>query len=86
MKFGFVPVNIGMTDPRTLAGMARRVESLGYESVWTFEHVMVPVNYDSKYPYNKSGNMGAPPETPFVDPLIALTEVVLVGWTVRGRK
>jgi len=56
---------------------------LGYESVWTFEHVIVPVNYDSKYPYNKSGNMGAAPETNFVDPLIALSAVAASTKTLR---
>ena len=77
MKFGLIPVNIGVTDPTMLVGMAQKAESLGYESVWTFEHVIVPVQYDSKYPYNKSGEMGAPPETPFVDPLIALTAIAM---------
>ena len=62
---------------------ARFVESLGYESVWTFEHVVVPVNYESKYPYNKSGNMGAAPETNFVDPLIALAAVAASTKTLR---
>jgi probable F420-dependent oxidoreductase len=51
--------------------------------VWTFEHVIVPVAYDSKYPYNKSGNMGAAPETNFVDPLIALSAVAAATKTLR---
>ena len=73
MKIGLTPVNIGVADPEMIIGLAQLAEGLGYESVWTNEHVMVPVDYDSKYPYNKSGNMGAPPEVPFIDPLIALT-------------
>ena len=73
MKIGLAPVNIGIADPEMIIGLAQLAEGLGYESVWTNEHVMVPVDYDSKYPYNKSGNMGAPPEVPFIDPLIALT-------------
>mgnify|MGYP005675167193 FL=1 len=44
---------------------------------------MVPVNYESKYPYNKSGNMGAAPETNFVDPLIALAAVAASTKTLR---
>ena len=62
---------------------AQLVESLGYESVWTFEHVIVPVDYESKYPYNKSGNMGIEPETNFVDPLIALAAVAAATTTLR---
>ena len=72
MKFGLIPVNIGVTAPEQLFAIARTAEDAGYESVWTFEHVIVPLDYQSKYPYDSSGKMGAAPETPFVDPLIAL--------------
>ena len=75
MKVGIIPVNIGVQNAQQVIQTAQFVESLGYESVWTFEHVIVPVNYESKYPYNKSGNMGAAPETNFVDPLFALSAV-----------
>ena len=83
MKVGVIPVNIGVQSSDQVVQTAQFVESLGYESVWTFEHVVVPVNYDSKYPYNKSGNMGAPPETNFVDPLIALAAVAASTTTLR---
>lgn len=83
MKVGIIPINIGVQSAGDIVQTAQLVESLGYESVWTFEHVIVPVNYDSKYPYNKSGNMGAAPETNFVDPLIALAAVASATTTLR---
>ena len=83
MKVGVIPVNIGVQSADQVVQTAQFVESLGYESVWTFEHVVVPVNYESKYPYNKSGNMGAAPETNFVDPLIALAAVAASTKTLR---
>ena len=83
MKIGLIPVNIGVTDINVMTGMAQRAEQLGYESVWTFEHVIVPVDYESKYPYNSSGKMGAEPESPFVDPLIALTAIAAKTQTIR---
>ena len=83
MKVGIIPINIGVQSAGDIVQTAQLVESLGYESVWTFEHVVVPVNYDSKYPYNKSGNMGAAPETNFVDPLIALAAVAASTTTLR---
>ena len=83
MQVGVIPVNIGVQSADQVVQTARFVESLGYESVWTFEHVVVPVNYESKYPYNKSGNMGAAPETNFVDPLIALAAVAASTKTLR---
>lgn len=75
MKIGIIPVNIGMTSADQIVGLAQHAEANGIESVWTYEHVIVPLDYQSKYPYSPSGKMGAAPETPFVDPLIALTLV-----------
>ena len=83
MKVGLIPVNIGVTDINAMTGLAQRAEQLGYESVWTFEHVIVPMDYDSKYPYSRSGKMAAEPETPFVDPLIALTAIATATQSIR---
>lgn len=83
MKFGLIPVNIGVASTDQMIGMAQLAEASGYESVWTFEHVIVPVDYESKYPYDQSGKMGAAPETPFVDPLIALTLIAANTKTLR---
>jgi probable F420-dependent oxidoreductase len=83
MKLGLIPINIGITDLAQMTGLARLAESAGFESVWTFEHVIVPIDYRSKYPYNDSGKMGADPETPFIDPLIALTAIAAATSTIR---
>ena len=83
MKVGIIPINIGVQSPAQIVQTAQLIESLGYESAWTFEHVIVPGSYDSKYPYNKSGNMGAAPETNFVDPLIALSAIAAATTTLR---
>ena len=83
MKVGIIPVNIGVESVEQIVGLAKLAESLRYESVWTFEHVIVPIDYESKYPYNSSGKMGMPSETNFVDPLIALTAVAAVTKEIR---
>ena len=83
MKLGLIPINIGIANLEQMVGVAQQAENLGYESVWTFEHVIVPEDYSSKYPYHPSGKMGAAPETPFVDPLIALTAVAGATSTLR---
>ncbi len=75
MKVGLIPVNIGVANAEQMVGMSQVAESAGVESVWTFEHVIVPVDYKSKYPYSANGKMGAAPETNFIDPLIALAVV-----------
>ena len=83
MQIGMIPVNIGVSTVEEVVGLARLAEDSGFESVWTFEHVVVPLEYESKYPYDASGKMGASPETPFVDPLIALTAVAAATKTIR---
>ena len=83
MKVGIIPINIGVESVEQIVALAKLAESLKYESVWTFEHVIVPIDYESKYPYNSSGKMGMPPETNFVDPLIALTAVAAVTQEIR---
>jgi probable F420-dependent oxidoreductase len=75
MKIGLIPVNVGIDRLEGIVGLATKAEQIGLESVWTFEHAIVPVDYQSKYPYSADGKMGVTPETPFVDPLIALATV-----------
>ncbi len=83
MKFGLVPVNVGIQSPDQAIGLAQLAENSGFESVWTFEHVIVPNDYASKYPYDKSGKMGADPDTNLVDPLITLAAIAAQTKTLR---
>lgn len=83
MKFGLIPINVGVKSVEQIVGLAQLAESVGVESVWTFEHVIVPEDYSSKYPYSADGKMGARPNTNFVDPLIALTAVAAHTRTLR---
>ena len=83
MKIGIIPVNIGISDAEHMVGLAQLAEAHGVESVWTFEHVIVPLDYQSKYPYAPSGKMAVAPETPLVDPLIALTLIAAHTTTLR---
>jgi probable F420-dependent oxidoreductase len=66
---------MGVENVDQMIALARKAEDVGIESVWTFEHVMIPVDYESKYPYSPDGKMGAPPETNLIDPLIALSAI-----------
>ena len=83
MKLGLIPVNIGVGSADQMTGLAQLAENKGFESVWTFEHVIVPEDYQSKYPYNASGKMGTSPDTNFVDPLLALTAIAQATSTIR---
>jgi len=83
MKLGLIPINIGHSDVASMTALAKKAESVGVESVWTFEHVIVPVDYASKYPYSADGKMGVPPEANFLDPLIALTAIAMETTKLR---
>ena len=83
MKIGLIPVNVGVSRAEQIVAVARKAEDVGIESVWTFEHVVVPVEYESKYPYSPNGKMGTTPETNFVDPLIALAAIATATTKIR---
>jgi probable F420-dependent oxidoreductase len=51
------------------AGFGRVAEDLGFESLWPVEHVVMPAEYASRYPYDPSGRMPIP-DAAIPDPLI----------------
>lgn len=83
MKIGIIPVNVGGPEVRSAAEIACLAEEVGVESVWTYEHVIVPLEYESRYPYHRSGKMPVTPETHFVDPLVALAFIAGQTTTIR---
>ena len=84
MKIGLFGINMAQEDaPDTLLPLMKRVEDMGFESVWTGEHVMIPRDYASVYPFNSSGRIGVPPVTHFIDPLIALSHIAAHTTTLR---
>ncbi len=83
MKIGLIPVNLMFTSAEPMIAFARKAEDVGVESLWTFEHSIVPLDYESKYPYDSSGKMGADPESNFVDPLIALAAIAAATKNIR---
>jgi len=83
MKIGIVSINVGgPATAESMVAVAQHAEAAGIESVWTFEHVIVPTDYESKYPYARSGKMGIPPEAWFLDPLISLAHVAAATKTI----
>jgi probable F420-dependent oxidoreductase len=83
MKIGLIGFNIGPASGADTIDVAQQAEAVGVESIWTFEHVMIPLDYQSKYPYTADGKMGVPPETNMIDPLIGLTAVAAATKTLR---
>jgi len=71
MKFAALPpVRAGVcADPDWMAGFARHVEELGFESIVVVEHPLVVGDYTSRYPYAPSGRMPLPDDCAIPDPL-----------------
>lgn len=84
MKFGIAFANTGpFADGPTAATMARTAEEVGFESVWTVEHVVVPSGYESTYPYDPSGKMPGGEAFDIPDPLVWLSYVAATTEKIR---
>lgn len=85
MKFGVIPPygSAPIESPDYAVAFARMVEELGFESLWTVEHHVMPVDYESVYPYDASGRTPFTPHVPQPDPLIWLSFVAAATTRLR---
>jgi probable F420-dependent oxidoreductase len=84
VKFGIAFANAGpLGDPEIAVGLARLAEDLGFESLWTVEHVVVPTGYASPYPYSADGKMPGGDRVAIADPLIWLAYVAAATERIR---
>jgi probable F420-dependent oxidoreductase len=76
MKLGYHGFGIGATANRDgAARVARHAETIGYESLWTGEHIVLP---DPRVPPSPS-----PPEMPFLDSAAVLCYAAAVTERIR---
>ena len=84
MKLGIMFANTGeFIQPEGVRGLAQAAEAAGIESLWTVEHVVVPVGYRSRYPYSKTGRMPGSEDIAIPDPLVWLGYAAAVTTTLR---
>jgi probable F420-dependent oxidoreductase len=84
MDFGIIFANIGpAVQPEHAAALAQLAEENGFDSMWTVEHVLVPADYQSEYPYSPNGRMPGPEESPIPDPLVWLTYIGAVTTRIK---
>ena len=72
MKVGLAFASSAAIDGPATIEICRRAEEVGFESLWGGEHVIIPDEICSKYPYTEDGKIPAEPDTPIPDPLIWL--------------
>jgi probable F420-dependent oxidoreductase len=89
MHYGvFLPVSGRAASRRTLMQAAQRAESLGYDSVWAADRLVMPWKIETTYPYSKEATFIVPPDRPFFDTLTCLaflagcTEKIMLGMSV----
>ncbi|MFQ5897994.1 MAG: LLM class F420-dependent oxidoreductase [Candidatus Methylomirabilia bacterium] len=89
MEFGcHLPMFGPIATRENLMTFARRMEALGYDSLWASDHVILPWTIRSRYPYNDTGQFPLPPNANFLEPLTTLalaagvTERVKLGTTI----
>jgi len=86
---GMMGVTFGCQVPtrdataETLRTQAQHAEDLGFDAVWVPDHIVVPRNVTSVYPYAPDGVSTWKPDGPFLEPLAALN--FLAGCTRRVR-
>jgi probable F420-dependent oxidoreductase len=84
MKFGLMFVNSGpFANPDTFDALVRTADEVGFESLWTVEHVVVPVGYESEYPYSPTGKMPGDETAVIPDPILPLAYAAAVTKQIR---
>jgi len=84
MKFGLMFANAGpFSVPEPLGRLAQAAEERGIESLWTIEHVVIPVGYQSPYPYSPAGKLPIPDDASMPDPLLPLAFAAALTKKIR---
>ena len=83
MKFALHFGNFAFPDPEGARRLVRLAEAAGFDSVFAVEHVVVPDDYASVYPYAPGGRLPGGPSVSFPDPLIWLTWVAAATTRLR---
>jgi probable F420-dependent oxidoreductase len=94
MKFGLRLPGAGpFAGPDAIVAFSQKAEELGFDSLWMTDHIALPVDVTTKYPYREDGQFFWPPETPYLDTILTLTwaaaatsrievgtSVLIAGW------
>jgi probable F420-dependent oxidoreductase len=84
MEFGVHLLGLGRrATVADIITAAKAAEDLGYHSVWTNDHVLIPTQHGSKYPYSADGRPSFTPDDHFYDPFVLLSAVAAQTQTIR---
>lgn len=84
MKFGFgVQTRGPLSTPESLSTLARRGEEMGFDIIGVSDHIVVPKNIASRYPYSESGEFAGRDTGECMEQLTVLS--FLAGQTSTAR-
>jgi probable F420-dependent oxidoreductase len=75
MKFALHFGNLAFPNPEDAKRLVQAGEAAGFESVIAVEHVVIPTDYGTRYPYDASGRLPGGIDLAWPDPLAWLTYV-----------
>ena len=78
-----MPTRGALAGPEELRALAQRAEDLSFDHLWVSDHIVVPREVNSFYPYAADGVPTFQPDQPYYEPLAALN--FLAGCTGRIR-
>lgn len=89
MKLGVHLPHVGPLATRQgVAAFARMAEDAGFESLWVSDHIVVPRDMTTPYPYTRDGRFPVPPDMPYLEAVATLlyvagcTERIALGTSV----
>lgn len=94
MKFGLRLPGAGpYAGPEAITAFAQKAEALGFDAVFMTDHIALPVDIETRYPYREDGKFFWPPDTPYFDTIMTLawasaattkirvgSSVLIAGW------
>ena len=84
MKFGVWYAGVAsFVEPVAAGRLAGAAESVGFESLWAGEHIVVPGDQSSVYPYSADGKLPGAGAIPMAEPLIWYAYVAALTKTIR---
>lgn len=84
VKLGFQVLNAGpLATPANVVAMAQKAEALGYDSIVVTDHIVIPRQIQSRYPYNATGRLFVPPDADYLEPLSMLCFLAGATRTIR---
>lgn len=82
MKFG-ISVSGAGGDVAHCLELGRSADALGYDSVWVFDHVVLPKQSRTPYPYAASGEFRLPWQAELPEPLMLMNALAVATRRVR---